>query len=95
VSGAGLSQLAPGGTLTLTSGDAFYFAQFSSTPPLPIGANVFALADSVNFGTSFGAVQESNEGNNLAGPVISTAAGGTSSTDQAGSPSLKGLPDRE
>jgi hypothetical protein len=101
VSGAGLSQLTPGGSLTLTSGDAFYFPQFSSTPPLPVGATVFVLPDSVDFNTSYGAVQESNEANNLFGPVISTANSGLpraqpapETAGQTESPSLEGLPVR-
>jgi hypothetical protein len=94
VTGSGLSQLGPGGTLTLTTGDSFYFAQFSSTPPLPAGANVFALADSVDFSTSYGAVQESDEGNNLFGPVVSAATGGSSAAGQTESPSPEGLPPR-
>jgi hypothetical protein len=95
VSGAGLSQLTPGGTLTLTRGGAYYFPQFSSPVPLPVGASVFALADSVNFSTSYGSVLESNEGNNLRGPVISTASSGPLATGQAESPSPGGLPSRE
>jgi hypothetical protein len=87
--------LDPGDTLTLTSGDAFYFPALSSAPPLPVGANVFALADSVNFGTSYGAIQESDEGNNLFGPVISTAASEPPAAGQAEPPSPEGLPVRE
>jgi hypothetical protein len=100
IDGAALP-LDPGETLTLTTGDAYYFPQFSSSPPLPVGANVFALADSVDFSTTYGSVQESDEGNNLAGPVISTAASALSTTPppdetagQAGGPSLEGLPPR-
>jgi hypothetical protein len=94
VTGTGLSQLTPGGTLTLTRGDAFYFPQYSSTPPLPVGANVYGLVDSVDFSTSFGGVQESNEANNRFGPVVSTAAAGVPSTGQAAAPSPGGLPAR-
>ncbi len=94
VSGVGLSQLTPGGTLTLTSGGAFYFPQYSSPPPLPVGANVYGLVDSVNFSTTYGAVQESNEANNRFGPVLSTAAAGSPTAGQAAVPSLEGLPPR-
>lgn len=73
VSGAGLSQLTPGGSLNLTSGDSFYFPNLSSTPPWPVGANVFGQVDSLNFSTTYGAVRESNEANNVFGPIISTA----------------------
>jgi len=94
VTGSGLSQLVPGGTLTLTTNDPYYFPDLSSTPPLPVGANVFALADSVDFTTSFGAVQESNEGNNLFGPVVSATTGGPLAAGQTESPSPEGLPPR-
>ncbi len=92
VTGAGLSQLTPGGTLTLTSGGAYYFPQYSSAPPLPVGANVYGLVDSVNFSTTYGAVQESNEANNRFGPVLSTAASGPLTAGLGGSPSLEELP---
>ncbi|GAB4410284.1 MAG: hypothetical protein Fur0044_03990 [Anaerolineae bacterium] len=94
IQGVGLP-LDPGESLTLTSGDAFYFPQFSSAPPLPVGANVFGLVDSVDFSTTFGAVRESNEANNLFGPVLSTAASGPATAAQSGTPSPEGLPDRE
>jgi hypothetical protein len=100
IDGAALP-LDPGESLTLTTGDAYYFPQFSSTPPLPVGANVFALADSVDFSTTYGSVKENDEGNNLAGPVISTPAGGLSTapppdqtSGQADGPSPVGLPPR-
>jgi uncharacterized repeat protein (TIGR01451 family) len=70
--------LAPGESLTLTSGGVYYSAADSSALPFPDGANVFALADSVDFGHPYGAVWESNESNNLRGPVISTAGAGMS-----------------
>jgi hypothetical protein len=61
-----------GGSLTLiTSGD-YYFPEYSSPIPLPVGANVYALVDSINYDTTYGAVRESDEGNNLFGPVTST-----------------------
>lgn len=94
IQGAGLP-LDPGESLTLTIGDAFYFPQFSSAPPLPVGANVFGLVDSVDFSTTFGAVRESNEANNLFGPVLSTAASGSATAAQSGTPLPGGLPDRE
>jgi hypothetical protein len=62
-----------GDVLTLTTGGAYYRADKSSPAPLPVGANVYALVDSINYDTTYGAVQESNEGNNLTGPVTSTA----------------------
>jgi hypothetical protein len=89
-----LNQLTLGGTLTLTSGGAFYFPQYSSTPPLPVGANVYGFVDSADFSSSFGGVQESNEANNRFGPVLSTTAAGVPSTGQAAAPSPEGLPPR-
>ncbi|TEU10264.1 MAG: hypothetical protein E3J21_26865 [Anaerolineales bacterium] len=86
-----------GGTLTLTSGDAYYVPEYSSTPPLPVGANVYALVDSINHDTTYGVVQESNEDNNLFGPVTSTAgvAGEAVQVGHQGQPPLmEGLPPR-
>jgi hypothetical protein len=95
VTGAGLSQLTPGGTLTLTTGGPFYFPNFSSPSPWPVGASVFAQVDSINFSTAYGAVQESNEGNNVFGPVVSTAVDSPLTGETAETPSWQGLPGRE
>jgi hypothetical protein len=90
----------PGGSLVLTNdiGDPYYFPGYSSPPPLPVGATIYALADSINYSTSYGAVQESDEGNNLRGPVVSIAGGEEpgSQPGQASSktPSNQGLPPR-
>jgi len=73
-----------GGVLTLTTGGADYFPQYSSSPPYPVGAQVYALVDSVDFSTSYGAVWESNEANNLFGPVISTSGVGDTSSPTVG-----------
>jgi len=87
-----------GGTLVLTTGGPYYFGPpDSSAPPLPVGANVYALVDSVDYSTTYGAVQESNEGNNLYGPVVSTASVGSKEAPVVGegqSPSMEGLPPR-
>ena len=83
--------------LTTDQGDLYYFPESSSLPPLPVGADVYALVDSVNFDTGYGAVQEDDEDNNLFGPITSTpgAAGDTGpSTGQYQSPSTEGLPPR-
>jgi hypothetical protein len=64
-----------GGTLTLTTNGDYYAPEYSSTSPLPVGAAVYALADSINYNTTYGAVRESNEENNLFGPVKSTGGG--------------------
>ena len=94
VTGAGLSQLTPGGTLTLTTSGPFYFPEFSSPAPWPVGASVFAQADSVDFSTTYGAVQESNEGNNLSGSVISTAVDSLPTVETTETSSRQGLPSR-
>jgi hypothetical protein len=64
---------------------------------LPVGANVYALVDSINYATTYGAVQESNEGNNLFGPVTSTAsvAGQGAPIGQGQPASREGLPPRQ
>jgi hypothetical protein len=85
------------GTLTLTTSDSdpYYFRDYSSPAPLPVGANVYALADSVDFSTTYGTVRESNENNNLLGPVTSTiAAGEISPSNQSQPRSAEGLPPR-
>jgi hypothetical protein len=62
--------LAPGESLTLTVGGPYYVAGSSS---FPAGAQVYAYVDSINYATSYGNVHESNEANNVFGPVVSTA----------------------
>jgi hypothetical protein len=96
VTGAGLNPLTPGSSLTLTSGGAYYFSNLSSAPPWPVGVNVFAQGDSINFGTTYGNVWESNEGNNVFGPVVSSATtdGGAQTAAGKETPSLEGLPER-
>jgi hypothetical protein len=86
-----------GGSLTLTTDGDYYFPEYSSTPPLPVGANVYALVDSVDFSTTYGAVPESNEDNNLFGPVTSTAGVAREAVPvghQGQPPSMEGLPPR-
>lgn len=88
--------LAPGETLSLVNNasDEFYFGPpESSAPPLPVGAEVWGYVDSVNFATTYGAVQEINEANNTAS-TVSTAADGSPSAGQSSSPSRAGLPPR-
>ncbi len=88
--------LAPGESLVLTTGGTYYDPGRSSPLPFPVGVPVYALVDSINYDTTYGAVQESNEGNNLGGPVISTAggAGGAATSAPAPSPVAAGLPGR-
>ncbi|MFB0536776.1 MAG: hypothetical protein ACETWR_17560 [Anaerolineae bacterium] len=87
-----------GGSLVLTTdaSDPYYVPDYSSTPPLPVGAEVWALVDSVDPSTTYGAVQESDEGNNLYGPVTSTAATGEAAPvfRQSQPASREGLPPR-
>jgi len=57
--------LSAGESLELVTGGDYYFGPpDSSAPPYPVGASVWAYVDSVNFATTWGAVQESDEGNN-------------------------------
>ena len=83
-----------GDSLTLTVGDSYFDASKSSTS-FPVGAQVYGYVDSVNYLTGYGAVQESNESNNLFGPVTSTAASGAPSVaSQSDTRVLVGLPQR-
>jgi uncharacterized repeat protein (TIGR01451 family) len=86
-----------GGSLTLTTGGDYYFEEYSSPTPLPVGANVYALVDSINYATGYGAVRESDENNNLFGPVTSTTGvtgGATRIGGQSQPASREGLPTR-
>ena len=84
--------LAPGESLSLTVGDSYYFAADSS-PTFPAGATMYAYADSINHTTVYGNIWESNEANNVAGPVVSTAVGEGVVVSTAGSVPA-GLPGR-
>lgn len=66
--------LGPNESLVLTLNGPYYSTKYSSALPLPSGATVYGLADSINYATTFGNVAESDESNNLFGPVISSAA---------------------
>ncbi len=70
--------LPPDAPLILTNdvADPFYFPQESSPPPLPVGQDVYAYVDSVNFATTYGAVLERDETNNIDGPAASIAGTG-------------------
>jgi uncharacterized repeat protein (TIGR01451 family) len=73
-----LSLLAPGGVLTLTLGDAYYWPKYSNLPEvLPAGTPVYVQIDAANLDTAYGAVLELHEitgrdYNNIEG-TISTA----------------------
>jgi hypothetical protein len=61
------------------------------------GGDVYALVDSIDYNTTHGAVLESNEDNNLFGPVTSTTgvAGEAPPVGHQGQPpSMEGLPPR-
>jgi hypothetical protein len=76
------SPLQPGQVLTLTIGDAFYLADYSSfAGTLPIGTPVYAQVDVYDPTTTYGAVREDHElnggsYNNILGPVLATTASG-------------------
>jgi hypothetical protein len=83
--------LTPGETLTLTTGGPYYT---SGSSVFPVGAQVYAYVDSINYGTAYGNVKESNENNNVFGPVISTADIANASASTAGLMMLEELPQR-
>jgi len=74
--------LAPGDTMTLTIGDAYYrpdHSNFSGT--FPAGVPIYVQVDSANAETTYGAVLENHEiagglYNNVSGPVYSTGGVG-------------------
>ena len=69
--------LNPGETRVLTLATARPGDDFTNLPPYLAGATVYVLVDSINLATTYGAVQELNEANNLA-QSTSTAASSTS-----------------
>ncbi len=78
--------LPAGESLTLISGGLYFFPELSSAVPLPVGVEVYGLVDSINFATNFGAVDESNEANNLFGLVTSMDGGGVTPASTRGDP---------
>ncbi len=77
-----LPSLAPGGVITLVTGDDYYVPEYSAFGgALAEGTPVYAQVDSFNAGITYGAVLESHEiaggaYNNIGGPVFSTATFG-------------------
>lgn len=65
--------LPAGASLTLTRGGTYYQSDLSS-PTFPTGAQVYAYADAINHSTTYGSIFETDETNNVYGPVLSTAA---------------------
>jgi len=71
--------LEPGGTITLTVGDAYYWPDYSEVSwPLPTGTPVYVQVDSANADTTYGAVLEGHEivggiYNNIRGALVSTS----------------------
>ncbi len=80
-------------SLVLTVGDGYYHADKSSSS-FPAGASVYAYVDAINYDTNYGNVQESNEGNNLYGPVVSTAGVAGVVAPSTTPVSTEGLPER-
>ncbi len=99
VTGAGLSQLTPGGVVTLTLSSPYYFAENSNfVAPLAADTPVWAQVDAINYATGFGAVPESDESINVAGPQLSVARGleqAVSTGDQEQPPAEDELPARQ
>ncbi|MEM7343148.1 MAG: hypothetical protein AAF485_02815 [Chloroflexota bacterium] len=80
--------------MTLTVGDAYYLPNISSST-FPVGVTVYAFVDSINHSTSYGNVQESDEGNNVFGAVTSTVDEGLPSLPIITPASREGLPLRK
>jgi hypothetical protein len=99
IQGAALP-LDPGETLTLTIGDAYYYAAGSNFgQPLPVGSPVYVQVDSVNQLTDFGGVLEDHEitggpYNNISQTVSTAAANLPSGSQGRSSLSIVGLPPR-
>jgi len=84
------TRLNPGQSLTLVTGGAYYV---DGSGAFPAGANVYAYVDSINYATATGNILETNEGNNVLGPVISTAGSGKVASGSLSAPA--GLPERQ
>ncbi|MCB0165383.1 MAG: choice-of-anchor D domain-containing protein [Anaerolineae bacterium] len=85
--------LQPGEVLTLSTGGNYYYPDLSSSQFIT-GATVYAYVDSINYATTYGNVQETNENNNLSQPVISTAGRGAAVISSAEPAVVDDLPPR-
>ena len=92
--------LAPGQSLTLSLGDAFYSADYSFLAPnLPAGTPVYAQVDSWNPATNYGAVHEQHEivgqpYNNIAQTTVTVGVRMESQEHPASAMQPSHLPDR-
>ncbi len=93
--------LAPGETLTLTIGDAYYSAGDSSfSGSLAEGTPVYAQVDSANLNTTYGGVLEDHEilggsYNNIASTLSTAGSTGAALPRTTRAPVLEGLPPRK
>jgi hypothetical protein len=97
-----LPALQPGGVLTLTLNDAYYYPDLSHVVwPLTVGSPIYAQVDSVNANTTYGAVLENHEisggsYNNILSSVVASTNASTTTTPSATNPdpASTGLPPR-
>ena len=68
--------ITPGVELTLEIGGKYYWPEESEFSGMAPGTPVWAQVDVVNFETTYGAVLEKDEGNNVFGPVSAVACQG-------------------
>ncbi|MBN1584393.1 MAG: hypothetical protein JXA89_27045, partial [Anaerolineae bacterium] len=66
--------IAPGEAVTLTLNSSYLVAKKTNFDGLAGGEVIYVLVDSANPGIDYGAVQESDETNNLGGPTIAPAS---------------------
>lgn len=89
------ADMPPGAVLTLTVNGPYYSAGYSSLNPIPPNTPVWAQVDSVNLNDPDGGVEESDETNNIFGPVISGVPGLQSASLSAADVVLEPHPDKE
>jgi hypothetical protein len=83
--------LEPGEAFTLTTGGDYYWPIYSDVAwPLAAGTVIYAQVDSANTATTYGAVLEGDEGNNVGGPVSLAGASGYRSFPPAGAGPVPG-----